>query len=124
MCCMVEVITMTWYMYVIIGIAGALLIGGLTVAIKLVKSDKAKLVLAALLEGVETALSAVPDAERFTNFTGEEKKAYVMTKIAEYLASRNLVVPSEQLGALVDNIVATGNAVKPHQVTAVEANGA
>ena len=119
-----DFVIMAWYVYVIIGVAGALLIGVLTVAIKLVKSDKAKRVLVALLEGVETALSVVPEAERFANFTGEEKKAYVMTKIAEYLASRDLVVPSEQLGALVDNIVATGNAVKPHKLTEVDNNGA
>ena len=48
---------------------------------------------------------AVQEAEKFVNYTGEEKKAYVLTKIRQYTANKNIKFNTDKVSALIEELV-------------------
>ena len=79
--------------------------------IPLVKNVKAKNKLTALNK-LSTKLQAfIVDAETFTNFTGAEKKEYVMTKANRYAIENKIPYDEQAISDKVEEIVALSKEV-------------
>jgi len=53
----------------------------------------------------DVLLGFIHEAEKILDKTGEEKKAFVMTKIQEYAESKNLKYDMSHIGNVIDEIV-------------------
>ena len=79
--------------------------------IPLVKNVKAKNKLTALNKLSTTLQSLVVDAEAFTNFTGAEKKEYVMTKANRYAIENNIPYYESDVSEKIEEMVALSKEV-------------
>ena len=79
--------------------------------IPLVRNVKAKNKLAALNKLTSTLQSLIVDAETFTNFTGAEKKEYVMTKANRYAIDNNIPYDEQAVSDKVEDMVALSKEV-------------
>lgn len=79
--------------------------------IPLVKNVKAKNKLTALNKLTTTLQSLIVDAEAFTNFTGAEKKEYVMTKANRYAMENKIPYDEQAVSDKVEEIVALSKEV-------------
>lgn len=73
--------------------------------IPLVKNVKAKNVLQTAVSIAEKVQPYIVEAEEFINYTGEEKKAYVLTKANQYAIENNLSFDVEAVSKEIDNLV-------------------
>ena len=79
--------------------------------IPLVKNVKAKNKLTALNKLSTTLQAFIVDAETFTNFTGAEKKEYVMTKANRYAIENKIPYDEQAVSDKVEEIVALSKEV-------------
>ena len=79
--------------------------------IPLVKNVKAKNKLTALNKLSTTLQAFIVDAETFTNFTGAEKKEYVMTKANRYAIENKIPYDEQAISDKVEEIVAVSTEV-------------
>ena len=79
--------------------------------IPLVKNVKAKNKLAALNKLSATLQSLIVDAETHSNFTGEEKKEYVLTKANRYAIDNNIPYDEQAVSAKVEDLLALSKEV-------------
>lgn len=79
--------------------------------IPLVKSVRAKSRLTALNKLTSTLQSLIVDAEGFTNFTGAEKKEYVMTKANRYAIENKIPYDEQSVSDRVEDMVALSKEV-------------
>lgn len=79
--------------------------------IPLVKNVKAKNKLTALNKLTTTLQSLIVDAEAFTNFTGAEKKEYVMTKANRYAMENKIPYDEQAVSDKVEDLVALSKEV-------------
>ena len=79
--------------------------------IPLVKNVKAKNKLTALNKLTTTLQSLIVDAEAFTNFTGAEKKEYVMTKANRYAMENKIPYDEQAVSDKVEDLVALSKVV-------------
>ena len=79
--------------------------------IPLVKNVKAKNKLTALNKLSTTLQAFIVDAETFTNFTGAEKKEYVMTKANRYAIENKIPYDDQAISDKVEEIVALSKEV-------------
>ena len=79
--------------------------------IPLVKSVKAKNKLTALNKLSTSLQSFMVDAETHQNFTGEEKKEYVLTKANRYAIDNGLPYDEQAVSANVEDLVALSKEV-------------
>ena len=79
--------------------------------IPLVKNVKAKNKLTALNKLSTTLQAFIVDAETFTNFTGAEKKEYVMTKANRYAIENKIPSDEQAISDKVEEIVALSKEV-------------
>ena len=79
--------------------------------IPLVKNVKAKNKLTALNKLTTTLQAFIVDAETFTNFTGAEKKEYVMTKVNRYAMENKIPYDEQAVSDKVEEIVALSKEV-------------
>lgn len=79
--------------------------------IPLVKNVKAKNKLTALNKLSTTLQSYMVDAESHSNFTGEEKKDYVLTKTNRYAIDNDIPYDEQALSAKVEDLVALSKEV-------------
>ncbi len=79
--------------------------------IPLVKNVKAKNKLTALNKLSTTLQAFIVDAETFTNFTGAEKKEYVMTKANRYAIENKIPYDEQAISDKVEEIVALSKEV-------------
>ena len=79
--------------------------------IPLVKNVKAKNKLTALNKLSTTLQSLVVNAEAFTNFTGAEKKEYVMTKANRYAIENNIPYYESDVSEKIEEMVALSKEV-------------
>jgi len=79
--------------------------------IPLVKNVKAKNKLAALNKLSATLQTFIVDAETFTNFTGAEKKQYVMTKANRYAIENKIPYDEQAVSDKVEDLVALSKEV-------------
>lgn len=74
--------------------------------IPLVKNVKAKNKLSALNKLTNVLQSLIVEAEKFTNFSGEEKKAYVLTKANRYALNNKILFDEQDVSCKVEELVA------------------
>lgn len=79
--------------------------------IPLVKNVKAKNKLTALNKLTTTLQSLIVDAEAFVNFTGAEKKEFVMTKANRYAMDNNIPYDEQAVSDKVEDLVALSKQV-------------
>lgn len=73
--------------------------------VPLVKNVKAKNRLSALNKLATMLQSLIVDAETFTNFSGAEKKEYVLTKANRYALENNIPFDEASVDAEIEKIV-------------------
>lgn len=94
---------------IILSFAGTvlgLLVTILTFFVKFVRSAKAKRGLEQTLKVSDAVLSFIREAEKFTAFSGEEKKAFVMTKACQYAINNKIKFSEEDISEKVEELVA------------------
>ncbi len=79
--------------------------------IPLVKNVKAKNKLVALNKLTSTLQTLIIEAEEFTNFTGTEKKEYVMTKANRYAIKNKIPFDEQLVSDKVEDLVALSKEV-------------
>lgn len=82
-----------------------LIIAMLTFIIKFVRTAKIKKALEKTLQLSETLQTFIVDAEKFKNYSGEEKKEYVMTKANQFAIEHSMKFDGDSVSALIDQIV-------------------
>lgn len=89
-----------------------ILITATSFLIPLIKSEKAKKVLKQINKSFETALKIaeavrpyIEEAENFINYTGEEKKAYVMTKANQFAIQNKLPFDEKSVSDEIEKLV-------------------
>jgi hypothetical protein len=96
------------YLELFFSLAGAvlsLLITSITFITKFLKSSKAKKLAENILEICNALLPLISQAEKLTNFTGEEKKEYVMTLIRQYALDKKLLFDYQKISNKVDELI-------------------
>ena len=94
---------------VILSLAGTiigLLITVLTFIYKSIKNVKARKVAEQVIKIGNTVLPYIREAEKFTAYSGEEKKAYVMTKANQFALDNKMPFNEEQVSEKVEELVA------------------
>ena len=91
----------------LIGSILPLLIAFLTFLVKFIKNEKAKKVLNCKLKLAETIQPLIVEAEKFTHFSGEEKKQYVLTKANQFAIDHKLKFDQEKVSVMIDELVET-----------------
>ena len=89
--------------------------------IPLVKNVKAKNKLTALNKLSTTLQSLIIDAEAFTNFTGAEKKEYVMTKANRYAIEHKIPYDEQAVSEKVEDMVALSKEVNKREINTAAA---
>mgnify|MGYP001120871792 CR=1 FL=1 len=79
--------------------------------IPLVKNIKAKNKLLAINKLTSTLQDLIVEAEDFTNFSGTEKKEYVMTKVNRYAIKHNIPFDEQLVSDKVESLVALSKEV-------------
>lgn len=93
---------------IIISLAGTLLgvlITLLTFIVKTVKNVKAKMAIEQSIQIGNAILPFIREAEKFTNYTGEEKKAYVMTKANRFALNNSMKFDELQVSDKIEELV-------------------
>lgn len=83
--------------------------------IPLIKNVKAKNRLSALNKLSAVLQSLIVEAEQFANFSGEEKKAYVLTKASRYAMNNGIIFDEQKAAAELENIVELSKKVNAPQ---------
>ncbi|MCL2522933.1 MAG: phage holin, LLH family, partial [Erysipelotrichales bacterium] len=82
-----------------------LFITALTCFVKLLKVLKKKKKAENFIKIEEALLPFIEEAEKFTQFSGAEKKAYVLMRIAEVAAKQRIKLSSDEIGKKIDELV-------------------
>jgi hypothetical protein len=94
---------------IILSLAGTslgLFITVLTFVMKTIKSVKAKKALEQAIKIGNAVLPFIREAEKFTSYTGLEKKAYVMTKANQFALSNRIPFKEIQVSEKIEELVA------------------
>jgi len=94
---------------IIISLAGTIIgltITLLTFLIKFIRSKKAKRVAEQLIKVENAILPYIREAEKFTNYSGAEKKAFVMTKACKYAIDNRIAFDEKNVSEKVEELVA------------------
>ena len=95
----------------LLGTVFTLLITTLTFIFKYSKSAKAKNILLSLNQVAGEVIPMIKEAEKLTNYTGEEKKAYVMTKLERFVINNNLKITKEDISNVIEELICLTNVV-------------
>ncbi len=97
--------------------AGALpfIITTLTYMIKFIKNKNAKKILNGVLSVTEQLQPLIVQAEKFTHYSGEEKKQYVLTRVRQFAMENNLRFDETAVSEEIDEIVATTKRVNARE---------
>lgn len=72
---------------------------------KFVKNKNLKKVLEKTEQITKEIIPCIMEAEKFINYSGEEKKSYVMTKLNQYAIVNNIKFNSEETSRKVEELV-------------------
>lgn len=97
--------TLQIWLPIVSGFVG-ILITFLSFIIPLVKNSKAKKILETSVKIAEAVQPYIIEAEKFINYTGEEKKSFVMTKANQYAIDNKLKFNVEEVSKQVETLVA------------------
>ncbi|MDE7264619.1 MAG: hypothetical protein K2N64_08165, partial [Anaeroplasmataceae bacterium] len=73
---------------------------------KFVKNKKLKRVLEKTEQITREIIPYITEAERFVNYSGAEKKEYVMTKINQYALENHIKFNQEEISKRIEELVA------------------
>jgi hypothetical protein len=90
----------------LVGTILGLLITVLTFAVKTLKNVKAKRIAEQTIKIGNAVLPFIKEAEKFTAYSGEEKKAYVMTKANQFALTNHIAFDENQVSNKVEELVA------------------
>jgi len=79
--------------------------------IPLVKNVKAKNKLSSINKLAAVLQSLIIDAEQFANYTGEEKKEYVLTKANRYALNNNIAFDEQLVSDKVEDLIKLSKSV-------------
>jgi len=82
-----------------------LFLSTITFLVKFIKNANTKKTLINFLNTLETIYPFIEEAEKFINYTGEEKKAYVMTKITQHNINNKTKVDQSKISDTIDELV-------------------
>lgn len=94
---------------IIISLAGTALgfvITTLTFLLKFIKNEKAKRIADRTVKLCDAILPYIKKAETFINYSGEEKKEYVMTKANQYAQKNKLKFDEEFISQKIEELIA------------------
>lgn len=72
---------------------------------KFVKNKKLKKILEKTEQITKEIIPCITEAEMFTNFTGEEKKRFVMTKLNQFAIDNNLRFDQEKISNRIEDLI-------------------
>lgn len=72
---------------------------------KFVKNKKLKKILEKTEQITKEIIPCITEAEMFTNFTGEEKKRFVMTKLNQFAIENNLRFNQEKISNQIEDLI-------------------
>lgn len=87
--------------------------------IPLVKNIKAKNKLVAIKKLTSTLQSLIIDAEAFVNFTGTEKKEYVMTKANRFAIENKITYNEADVSEKIEELICLSKEVNKRESTSV-----
>lgn len=93
---------------IIISLAGtviSLIIAVITFIAKFLKSEKAKTTAEKVVQICDEILPLIKQAEQFVNFSGQEKKEYVMTLMRKYALDNGISFDFGMLAEKIDDLV-------------------
>lgn len=76
-----------------------------TLIAKFAKSTKAKKAAQQTVEICNALVPYIEEAEKLTHYTGEEKKAYVMTRIRQYAVNADMKLDENKVSDTVEELV-------------------
>lgn len=86
----------------IIGACLSLIISHICYIIGLIKTKNKTKLLELLKSTIESLMT---EAEKFTNYTGEEKRAYVFTRVKEFVSTKGLKVKDETIDTVINTLI-------------------
>jgi hypothetical protein len=89
----------------LIGTICGLAITVLTFLYKMIKSARAKIKIEQAIKISNAVLPFIKEAEKFTAYSGEEKKAYVLTKANQFALTNNLKFNENQVSEKIEELV-------------------
>ena len=95
----------------VIATISTLLITFITMIFKLSKNIKERKVLEGLQELNKDIISLIEQAESFTNYTGEEKKEYVLTRVERLINNNKFKVNEEKVSEKIEELIELSNNV-------------
>lgn len=93
--------------YALCGVAAAVL--GLI--IPLIKNAKAKKALQTSLKVLNFVESTVPEAEKFVNYTGAEKKEWVKAQAIKFCVDNGIAYTEEQIENFIEQVITLSKTV-------------
>ena len=93
---------------IIISVAGAalgLLVTTVTFLAKFIKNAKAKKVAENIVKIGNAMIPYIQEAETFLNYSGEEKKQYVMTKANQFAIDNNIPFDAEAVSDKIEELI-------------------
>lgn len=73
--------------------------------VKMIKNGKAKKKCEQVISISNAILPFIQEAEKFTKFSGEEKKAYVLTKVNQFAQSNGIQFIEEQVSDEIEQLI-------------------
>lgn len=93
---------------IILSLAGTILgliITSLTFLVKFINNVKAKKIAEQAIEISNAILPFIKEAEKFTNFSGAEKKEYVLTKANQFALVNNILFDEDKISEKIEELV-------------------
>lgn len=89
----------------VLAVIASLIVGIIVLITKLVKAVKSKNQLSNIFSIEEKTLEFIYEAELFLNYSGEEKKEWVKTKVNQFAIENKLNYDSKFVGILIEKLV-------------------
>ena len=93
------------------GTALGLLVTTVTFLAKFIKNAKGKKVAENIVKIGNAMIPYIQEAETFLNYSGEEKKQYVMTKANQFAIDNNIPFDAEAVSDKIEELIALTNQV-------------
>lgn len=72
---------------------------------KYIKNAKAKKKLSSVVKLSEAIIPYIEEAEKFTGYTGKEKKTYVITRLKEYALNNNMKFDNDDISEKLEELI-------------------
>ena len=86
----------------------------LSFLVKIIKNAKARKCAEQLLKVAGAIMPFIKEAEKFTSYTGAEKKAYVMTKANQFAISNRIPFKDAEVSAKIEELIELTKEINAH----------